>query len=84
MLKQVCEWYDFVLLENVTSRAWAWLFRPEFIKWHNVHSDLFLKFEFSWEAQVLALITIMKNNNTSSTKLIDSGLYHLIGCSCVN
>ena len=75
MLKQVCEWYDFVFLENIPSRAWACFFRSKCIKWHNVHSDLFLKFQFNSEAQVLALIKIMKNNNTSSTNLFDSGYY---------
>ena len=47
LLKQVFEWYDFVFLENVTSRRWAYLFTSEFIKWHSAHSDLFLKFEFN-------------------------------------
>ena len=75
MLKKVCEWYDFVFLENVTSRAWACFFRSEFKKWDSVHSDLFLKFEFDSQAQVLALIRVMKDNNTSSTKLFDSGCY---------
>ena len=46
-MKQVCEWYDFVFPENVTSRAWVYLFRSEFIKWDSIHSDLFLKFEFN-------------------------------------
>ena len=54
--------FDF--LENVTSRAWACLFRSEFIKWHSVRSDLFLKFEFNSQAQVLAFIRVMKENNT--------------------
>ena len=47
LMKQVGEWYDFAFLENVTFRALACFFRSEFIKWHSVHSDLFLKFEFS-------------------------------------
>ena len=66
---------DFVFPENVTSRAWACLFRSEFIKWQSVHSDLFLKFEFNSKAQVLALIRVMKDNNRSSIKLFDSGYY---------
>ena len=75
MLKQVCEWFDFVFLENITSRAWACLFRSKFIKWHSVHSDCFLKFEFNSEAQFLALIRVIKDNSTSSTKLFDGGYY---------
>ena len=74
MLKPVCEWYDFVFLENVTSRASACLSRSEFIKWHSVHSDLFSKYEFNSLAQVLALIRVMKDNS-SSTKLFDSRYY---------
>ena len=72
MFKQVCEWDGFVFPENETSRAWACWFRSEFMKWHSVHSDLFLKFEFNSSAQVLALIKVMKDNNTSPTKLFDS------------
>ena len=30
-LKQVCEWYNFVVLENVTCRDWACLFRFKLI-----------------------------------------------------
>ena len=33
LLKQVCQRYDFVFHENVTSRAWACFFRSDFIKW---------------------------------------------------
>ena len=75
MLKQVCEWHDFVFLENVTYRVWACFFRSEFVKWHSVHSDLFLKFEFNSYAQVLALVRVIKDNNTSSAKLFDSEYY---------
>ena len=75
MLKQVCQWYNFVFLENITSRAWACFFRSEFVKWHSVHSDLFLKFEFNSYAQVLALVRVIKDNNTSSAKLFDSEYY---------
>ena len=36
-----------IQINSVTSRAWDRLFRSELIKWHNVHSDLFLKSEFN-------------------------------------
>ena len=72
MLKQVCEWYDFVFPENVTCEAWACLFRSEFIKWHGVHSDLFLKFEFNSYAQVLALIRVTKDHHLQSCLIVDT------------
>ena len=78
LLKQVCEWYDFVFLENLTSRAWVCLFRSEFMKWH-----LFMFIQLCFQnlslnqAQVLALIRLMKDNITLSSKLFDSG-YNII------
>ena len=62
------------------------LFIQIWIKWDNVHSDLFFKFEFNSVAQVLALLKAIKDNNSSSANcfIMDAISYHLIGCSCVN
>ena len=42
LLKQVCEWYDFAVLEILTSRAWNCLFRFELI-----NNIVFIQISFS-------------------------------------
>ena len=69
MLKQVCEWYDFVILENVTPRSWACLFRFELINGIVFIQICFFKFEFNSQAQILAL-RVMKDNYASSTSCL--------------